>query len=705
MSVILSAVLLSTATLTNVAQVAEAMREGRVDVPFDVSGTITFAREESGNASEFGVQDDTAAQIFNDWIKYSTTNVPPPGTVVRLVGKLTGGDIFPLPDANVHRIVVLGSVPPPQPILADPAQIDTGIYDSRFIRLTGVIRDAHVDDIDPRAHFICLDCKTATLPLFLFSETNRTDELRRLVGQTITVDGLCHRPTSTKRGLTGHQIRLHGFGSLQPVPSATEPFSVPDISTISRLTPRAVSSFGRCKATGIVLAAWQKIHFLLQMPDGRLSTVTLASAPTPPAGTVVDVSGFADTDLYSINLDSAIWRPSAERIIRANASDGPIVSADRIFDTADDGRVIVNPDVHGMTFRLRGTVKVMSAARTHAFTLESGGTLITVDASAVPQALEGLAEDCMIDLTAVCIVEADNWQPHRVIPLIRGVSLVLTCPSDLVVVAHPPWWTRTRLLVVLGLLLVVVFGIAVWNLILNRLVERRGRQLFRAQVEKSRAMLRVKERSNLATELHDSISQNLTAIACELTAVRRNGKADPVAAVAKLPALERMLQSCRTGLRQCLFDLRSDMFDEPDFAKVLRHAIQQLGSAAACVQIRFALSRTQLHDTTAHALVCMIRELVANALNHGHATSVKVAGAVDRGNLLVSVTDNGCGFDSACRPGPETGHFGITGIEGRVSSLRGTLSLESQAGKGTRAVITIPLPRKGKDEEAQDPPR
>ena len=85
----------------------------------------------------------------------------------------------------------------------------------------------------------------------------------------------------------------------------------------------------------------------------------------------------------------------------------------------------------------------------------------------------------------------------------------------------------------------------------------------------------------------------------------------------------------------------------------------------------------------------IIRELVVNAIRHGGAKSIKVAGEYHDGTVSFSVRDNGFGFDPATAPGPLQGHFGLQGVRERLDKFNGNLMIDSRPGKGTRIFVTL----------------
>ena len=149
-----------------------------------------------------------------------------------------------------------------------------------------------------------------------------------------------------------------------------------------------------------------------------------------------------------------------------------------------------------------------------------------------------------------------------------------------------------------------------------------------------------------------------------------------------------MLASCRRELRDCLWDLKSRTFDEKDMTEAVNRAIvPHVGNAKATV--RFNVPRSTLSEPTTHSVLSIVRELVVNAIRHGKADRVWIAGESSDGRISFSVRDNGCGFDVASTPGPREGHFGLQGIRERVNAANGTVEIESSPGEGTKITISI----------------
>ena len=173
----------------------------------------------------------------------------------------------------------------------------------------------------------------------------------------------------------------------------------------------------------------------------------------------------------------------------------------------------------------------------------------------------------------------------------------------------------------------------------------------------------------------------------------------PAAAMQHLEFASNAIASSRDELRNCLWDLRGEALDEPDMEKAVEFSLRPHAGDASFA-IRFRIPRTRLSDAIAHATLRIVRELAVNAIRHGGAKSVKIAGCIDGDLLKFSVSDDGSGFDPLAAPGIDQGHFGLQGIRERIDTFGGSLSVESSPGHGARVSVSIALDG-GKKEDSQ----
>jgi signal transduction histidine kinase len=113
------------------------------------------------------------------------------------------------------------------------------------------------------------------------------------------------------------------------------------------------------------------------------------------------------------------------------------------------------------------------------------------------------------------------------------------------------------------------------------------------------------------------------------------------------------------------------------------------GVKIACrVQIPSAIDDQVVSGEVRHHLFLAVKEALTNAVRHGGATEISFRVRVADDRLLISVTDNGSGFDSSsCADG-----HGLSNLRQRLGQLRGYCELESVPGGGTTVSLEVPLP-------------
>ena len=670
---------LATVLITNVADLASNCREYRLGERFDITVTAIdvysrlnpswIAEDTSGRFSLYRIADE--GEVF-----------PTPGNRLRVTGIIRksgyskGGGV-----AFCQKITTLGKGTPPCPdaILTDSPPSPQN--DLQLVLLSGKVQDAYRDEIDPTWYFVIVDCNGHLVNATFPSESDLSERLKKLPDAYVQLTGIYLNEPSGTRRMSGPHVALESVDAITVLKAVSpDPFDRPEIEASTSLSPAEISQLGRRRVHGRVLAAWHGNRILVRTDAGNLCGATLADASAPAFGDRIDVVGFAETDLYRINLSRAIWRPSGEPVRSLDPATNITVSA--ILGNRSN-HTPVNPNLHGRTICLEGTVKSVPASDSEdpVIRIETDGMDVPVDFGKL-SAGKTLSVGCRIRVTGVCILDIDNWQPHDAFPSIKGLVLVPRVASDLVVLSRPSWWTPGRLLAVIGVLLSALVVILVWNRILNRIIERRSHQLLRERSKRDNANLKNEERMRLAVELHDTISQNLAGIALQVDSAQLAVESEPASVPAFLESIRLRLLHCRKDLRNCLWDLRSRAFEEPTLSDAIRMTLTPHLNGTRLEVVGDVPSR-ELSDNVIHSVLCIIRELSVNAIRHGRAKNICVACRLNGERLAISVSDDGCGFDPEQRPNISTGHFGIQGVIERIERMEGSYVIESSPGHGT----------------------
>lgn len=570
--------------------------------------------------------------------------------------------------------------PTVEPIPVTAAQLLCGKHDYEFVRIEGAITDLFRDEDDQHYRFFIIQSDGYTIYAPSRTITASDATLRRLVGAQVSVCGTCDanlHPTNPRRQVprTLYIWNLEDIKVLKPAPE--NPYAVDEIGDLSGLQPADLPHIGRRRTSGKVLAVWDRDKTLIMTRDGRIMRIELSEGPLPATDAFIETVGIPETDVYHVNLTRADWRPTdpfpvPERPV-TNLTTRSILS-DRY------GREGFRAEFHGRTIRLRGIVRSLATKEFH---LEDDGHLVPVDATSSQKALTALEVGCTVEVTGICVLNVESWRPSAPFPRIKGFTLVPRTADDIAILSRPPWWTPQRLLTALGIIVLVLTVLLV----------------LREQLGRIKTRLKVNERTRLAVELHDSLAQNLSGITFEINAADRFADEDPAASRQHLNLASRILRSCREELRNCIWELRSRALEADRMDDAIRQTLTpHIGTAA--LRVRFNVPRRLISDNTAHALLRIVRELASNAVRHGHASQIRIAGALDEGRLLFSVADNGCGFDPESRPGIEEGHFGLQGVRERVEAQDGTMEIESHPGGGAK--ITIAMQLRTPEEESRN---
>jgi signal transduction histidine kinase len=192
------------------------------------------------------------------------------------------------------------------------------------------------------------------------------------------------------------------------------------------------------------------------------------------------------------------------------------------------------------------------------------------------------------------------------------------------------------------------------------------------------------ERRRLERNLHDGAQQHLVAIKVKLGLAEMLLTRDPEKARATIVALKGDADEALETLRDLARGIYPPLLAEKGLAAALQ---SQAGKATLPVHVDADGVGRYPQETEAALYFCTL-EALQNVQKYAEASAATVRLHEDANQLLVEVTDNGCGFDvtTAARGA------GLTNMEDRLDALGGTLQIESTQGVGTTLRATVPVP-------------
>ncbi|MFE2514666.1 GAF domain-containing sensor histidine kinase [Streptomyces mirabilis] len=207
--------------------------------------------------------------------------------------------------------------------------------------------------------------------------------------------------------------------------------------------------------------------------------------------------------------------------------------------------------------------------------------------------------------------------------------------------------------------------------------------------ERSRELTIAEERSRLAHELHDAVSQKLFSLRLTAQAAAALVDRDPARAKGELHQVAMLAAEATEELRAAVIELRPAALDEDGLVATLRTQIQVLDRAHSA-RVTFAGHGVRaLPAAQEEAVLRVAQEALHNALRHSGAGRVDVTLEKRGTGTVLRVSDDGSGFEpTAIRAAGR--HLGLVSMRDRSSGVGGTLSVESAPGKGTTIEMEVP---------------
>lgn len=201
------------------------------------------------------------------------------------------------------------------------------------------------------------------------------------------------------------------------------------------------------------------------------------------------------------------------------------------------------------------------------------------------------------------------------------------------------------------------------------------------------------EKERISRDLHDNVGSNLTYITTTLDNISHKiGRDEKELSRDKISSLSDFTRSTMQQLRETIWAINKESVLLSDFKdKVNEHLSKMLSNEN---NINYAVKlkgedEVQLKPADAIHLFRIVQESVNNCIKHSGAKNIsfEISGSKNK-NVTVIISDDGKGFDKSL---DVNGHYGLENMQARVREMGGTFELNSEIGKGTGIIISLPL--------------
>lgn len=201
--------------------------------------------------------------------------------------------------------------------------------------------------------------------------------------------------------------------------------------------------------------------------------------------------------------------------------------------------------------------------------------------------------------------------------------------------------------------------------------------------------VREEERKRIGREIHDELGQQLTAIKMDVVWIdkKTTNEANPIKN--KLKNIITLLDGSNQSVRKILSELRPAILDDYGLLEALEWQGGQFTENTS-IPVKFMTNEANLRVPEDLA-ICIFRayqESLTNIARHAQASQVLSSLHIDMNEIILTVGDDGKGFDIKTVQNKKT--FGLLGMKERVRSLNGRFELISSAGKGSKIIISLP---------------
>ncbi|MBI4460369.1 MAG: MCP four helix bundle domain-containing protein [Acidobacteria bacterium] len=257
---------------------------------------------------------------------------------------------------------------------------------------------------------------------------------------------------------------------------------------------------------------------------------------------------------------------------------------------------------------------------------------------------------------------------------------------------------RIRMIVHVVLSTLLGAAVALWTMRYARRLEARLQEQYQESVTAKSNLERLsakvveaqeEERRAISRELHDQIGQALTAIKVNLGMVEQKTTGVSPELRERMRESKQLVEQCMQEIRDLSRLLRPTMLDDLGLVPALEWYVRGFSRRFGIpVSLEIDPNLGRLPEQWETSVYRSVQEALTNTIRHSEATKVFIHLEQTAESLLLTVEDNGQGFEF----NSPKGGLGLIGMSERARQMGGMLSVESKQQAGTRIRVTLPLP-------------